>query len=97
MVIEFEEVLEFSSDLKKLSKKFRSLNKDMETFTKALAAVFPGVLPGTKRISDLGKNVKFPVYKVTHFRCSDLKGKGSRSGIRIVYAFRERILQYFGS
>jgi mRNA-degrading endonuclease RelE of RelBE toxin-antitoxin system len=50
-------------------------------------ATLPGELPGTVRISDLGDSIKLPVYKVKHFRCSDLKGKGSRSGIRIIYTF----------
>lgn len=44
---------------------------------------------GTVRISDLGEKVQIPVYKVKSFRCASLKGKGSRSGIRLIYAFIE--------
>lgn len=86
MSVEFEEVSEFSKDLKKL-KKFRSLCGDVERFKKSLTVQLPGELPGTERISGLGKDVKLPIYKVKNFRCTDLHGKGSRSGIRIIYAF----------
>lgn len=89
MNIYFDEVPEFSNDLRKL-KKFRKLPDNIETFKNALATKIPDGLPGTVRISRLGKNVKLPVYKVKNFHCSDLKGKGSRSGIRIIYTFIQK-------
>jgi len=39
------------------------------------------------RVSGVGSSVGVEIYKVRHFRCRSLKGKGSRSGIRIVYAY----------
>jgi mRNA-degrading endonuclease RelE of RelBE toxin-antitoxin system len=46
-------------------------------------------LSGTVQISDIGQDVKDPIYKVRHFRCKALKGKGSRSGIRVIYAYQQ--------
>ncbi len=89
MNVEFEEVQEFSKDLKKL-KRFRSLHDDIYRFKMSLDVQLPGELPGTERISNLGKNVELPIFKLKHFRCLDLKGKGSRSGIRIIYTFVQK-------
>ena len=38
-------------------------------------------------ISDLG--IKTKIFKVRKFRCKSLKGSGSNSGIRIIYALLE--------
>jgi mRNA-degrading endonuclease RelE of RelBE toxin-antitoxin system len=86
---DFGEIPEFSKDLKKLYKKFRSIYDDLEAFKKALASELPNHLSGTVQISNLGRDVKTPIYKVRHFRCKALKGKGSRSGIRVIYAYEQ--------
>lgn len=86
---DFGEIPEFSRDLKKLYKKIRSIYTDLEAFKKALASELPNHLSGTVQISNLGRDVKVPFYKVRHFRCKALKGKGSRSGIRIIYAYEQ--------
>ena len=74
-------------------KKFRSIESDLETFKKALSTLLcediNAVLPGTKTINNLGAKVKISIYKVKHFRCQTLKGKGSRSGIRVIYTFKD--------
>ncbi|NQE05989.1 hypothetical protein C5S32_08975 [ANME-1 cluster archaeon GoMg1] len=85
---EFLQVEEFKKDLKKLNKKYKSLNNDLKSnFCEVLDLELPNRLPGTFRISGLGEEVKVPIYKVRHFRCKSLKGKGSRSGIRVIYAY----------
>lgn len=87
---EFSPVIEFLKDLKKLNKKYKSLNDDLtKNFCEALEAVLPNYLRGTFQISDLGEDVKIPIYKVKHFRCEALKGMGCRSGIRIIYAYEQ--------
>ena len=83
---EFEAVPEFPKELKKLSRKYKSLNEDFEKFRTVLTITLPNHTPGTFEISDLGANVKTPIYKVKHFRSRDFKGRGSRSGFRIIYA-----------
>ena len=85
---EFVEVPEFSSDLKKI-KKFRSIYEDLQRFTTALEVVLPDCLRGTVPISRLGEDVKVPVYKVKHFRCTSLTGKGSMRRFRIIYVYDE--------
>ena len=86
MAVEFEAVPEFPKEFKKLSKKYRSLNEDFEKFQKVLTKTLPEHMSGTFEISGLGANVKIPIYKVKHFRSIDFRGKGSRSGFRIIYA-----------
>ncbi len=76
----------FDRDLKKLAKKYNSLFDDISIFEVALSTVRKEPLSDTPRISNLGaKYEKYPVYKVKAFRCRALKGKGSKSGFRIIY------------
>ncbi len=80
---------EFSKDFKKLLKKYRSLEEDLETFIRAQLYSFHklqidnhGLVP----INNLGFG-SLQIYKAKKFACKALKGKGARSGIRIVYAY----------
>ena len=85
---EFLEVSEFTKGLKKLNKKYKTINDDLETFCKALKAVLPNHLPKTVQISGLGQDVKIPIFKARRFRCKYLGG-GRNSGIRIIYAYEQ--------
>lgn len=80
---------EFSKELKKLVRKYRSLEDDLQTFIEA--QLFPlhklqidngGVFP----IDDLGIE-EFQILKAKKFACKALKGRGVNSGIRIIYAY----------
>ncbi len=84
---EFFRLPEFDHDMKRLSKDFRSLEEDLKTFTVALSARIPSGLPGIVQIANLGIDVSDPVFKVRKFRCQSLKGRGSNSGLRVIYAF----------
>jgi len=84
---DFFRLPEFDHDMKKLSKDFRSLEDDLGTFTVALSARIPADLPGIVQIANLGITVTDPVFKVRKFRCQSLKGRGSNSGMRVIYAF----------
>ena len=84
--IKLEAVPEFKKELEALSKKYKHLEADFEKFRKVLEKTPINLIPGNHRISDLGINVKTPIYKVKHFRSLDCKGKGARSGFRIIYA-----------
>ena len=86
---EFVELHEFSRDVKKIERNFSSIGEDLNVFKESLRSKLPDQLPGTVRISNLGRDVKVPIYKVKHFRCRDLKGRGNRSGIRIIYAYNQ--------
>lgn len=82
---------EFEKDLKKLKKKFRTLDEDLKNNIRFQLNLYhklkednEGVFP----ISDLGiENPK--IFKVKKFACRSLKTKGVKSGIRVIYAYYE--------
>ncbi|MHB8881776.1 MAG: hypothetical protein ACYC69_09770 [Thermodesulfovibrionales bacterium] len=84
-------VPEFEKDLKKLVKRFSSLEEDLDTFMKVAMNVFhkQKIDSGAIfHISDLG--IHSPkIYKAKKFACKALKGKGAQSGIRVIYAYHE--------
>ncbi len=83
---------EFEKDLKKLSKKFHTLEEDLDTFIQKQLNLYhklridnKGIFP----ISDLG--IRHPkIFKANKFACKSLKGKGAASGIRVIYAYFEQ-------
>mgnify|MGYP001566339662 CR=1 FL=1 len=89
MKINYKNTEEFQHDLKRLQKKFSSLDEDIE-----IAKVFAIELFHLQKIN---KQAIFPIpnfcteelkiYKLKKFACKSLKGRGARSGIRIIYAF----------
>jgi len=80
---------EFKKDFKKLLKRFRTLESDFENFIQYQMKLFHKLglnNGGIVEISDLG--FAYPkIYKARKFACKSLKGTGSRSGIRIIYAY----------
>ncbi len=91
--MEFSFLDEFNKEFKKLLKKYRTLEEDFELFKERVLTYRENGTgkflfwrpPGIVRISNLG--IETEVYKVKHFSCRALKGRGSRSGIRIIYAY----------
>jgi hypothetical protein len=85
--MQFTTLPEFDREFKKLLKKYRSLEEDSNVLKQVLEKNPRGYAPVIVRVSGLG--IRTEIYKVKHFRCKALKGKGSRSGIRILYAYFE--------
>ena len=83
--MQFCSLEEFDRELEHLARKYRTLGDDIERLHKFLHVKPRGYPPAVVRISGLG--LKTEIYKVKHFRCKALKGKGARSGIRIIYAY----------
>lgn len=91
--MEFSFLDEFNKEFKKLLKKYRTLEEDFELFKERVLTYRENGTgkflfwrpPCIVRISNLG--IETEVYKVKHFSCRALKGRGSRSGIRIIYAY----------
>jgi hypothetical protein len=84
-------VLEFEKDLRKLVRRFASLEDDLQIFIKVAMNAFHKQNVDSQailRISDLGINSP-KIYKARKFACKALKGKGVQSGIRIIYAYHE--------
>lgn len=80
---------EFTRDLKKLLKRYRSLEEDLEIFIQAQLYSFHKLQidnRGIVRINNIGFDSP-PIYKSRKFACRALKGRGARSGIRIIYAY----------
>ncbi|MCX5751098.1 MAG: hypothetical protein NT099_05475 [Candidatus Saganbacteria bacterium] len=81
----YEYLAEFEKDLKRLLRRFRSLKDDLDVLKKYLA-ILPSASPPTSFLmNNLG--VQCEIVKIKKFTCRALKGKGSQSGIRIIYAF----------
>lgn len=95
---EVRRLTEFDRDLKKLRKKFRTLDDDLKVFTENQLKLFHKLgidKRGCVRISGLG--IPCPeVYKARKFACKSLKGKGAASGMRIIYAYypNEDIIEF---
>ncbi len=85
--MQFTKLPEFNNELKKLLKKYRSLEEDIDVLKQILEKYPRGYEPWCFRIDGLGIDTE--IYKVKHFRCKVLRNKGSRSGIRIIYAYFE--------
>ena len=79
----------FEKDLKKLLKKFRTLEDDIEVAKKNAIELFHlknidnnSVEPIPNFCSD-----ELKICKTKKFACKALKGRGVQSGIRIIYAY----------
>ena len=82
---------DFERDLKKLLKRFRSLEEDLSNFIDTELKLFHKQNTNTGWIVRL-QNLGFEeprVYKARRFACKSLKGKGSHSGIRVIYTYFE--------
>lgn len=89
MVIKYSRHSRFEKQLKKLLKKYRTLEDDLKIAERAAIELFHitqidnnamELIPGFD-----GKCVK--IFKIKKFACKSLSGKGVRSGIRIIYGF----------
>lgn len=85
--LNYETTPEFDKDFKKLCKKYKTLNGDLELLKKAVIELF--------HINNINNNSVFPIpdfcstdlitYKVKKFACRSMKGKGVQSGLRLIY------------
>ena len=80
----FEELPEFTKDLKALLKKFRTLTEDLAVVKKVLSVSPDERPPFSFRIEGLGLSTC--VIKVKKIACRSLKGRGVNSGLRLIYA-----------
>jgi len=82
---------EFKKDLKKLKKRFPTIDEDLETMIKNQLVLTHKIKldnRGVFLIDGIGiEERKF--YKVKKFPCKSLKGKGARTGLRVIYTYIE--------
>lgn len=83
--IDFDELPEFSKDLKQLLKRYRTLKEDLEIVIMDLNDE-PGESPPFSFGID-GLGIETCIIKVKKIACKALKGKGVNSGLRLVYAY----------
>ena len=91
--ISFEELQEFQKDLKRLLKKYRTLESDLEDLRKDLNDEPDARPPFSFRIDSLG--ITTCMIKVKKIASDSFKGRGSNSGFRLIYAYfkeEERIV-----
>jgi len=81
----FNELSEFAKDIKKLSKKHRTLSEDIEIVKKVLTVNPKERPPFSYRIEGLG--IETCVIKVKKIASKSFKGKGVNSGFRLIYAY----------
>ena len=95
---DIKRLTEFEKDLKKLSKRFRTLEQDLEIFTEKQLQLFHKLHIDNKGIFPISNlNISYPkIYKAKKFACKALKGKGVASGIRVIYAYfdKEDIIEF---
>lgn len=82
---------EFERDLKKLAKRFKTLEDDLDTFVETQLNLYHKLGIDNKGIVQLADlKIENPrVYKARKFACRSLKGRGVQSGIRIIYVYFE--------
>lgn len=83
---------EFERDFKTLFKRFKTLEDDLEVFIKTQLNTYHKLNIDNKGVFQIPNlNIDYPkIYKAVKFACKSLKGRGSASGIRIIYAYYEK-------
>jgi hypothetical protein len=89
---EIRRLPEFDKDIKKLLKRFRTLEDDLDVFVKTELVLYHKRRKDNKGIFPIaGRGVEKPkIYKAKKFACRSLKGKGVQSGIRVIYGHFEK-------
>ncbi|MCG8698491.1 MAG: hypothetical protein MI922_10590 [Bacteroidales bacterium] len=85
--MKIEELEEYKKDIKKLSKKYRTLTEDMAVVKKVLTVNLNERPPFSFRIDNLG--IKTCVITVKKIASKSFKGKSVNSGFRLIYAHFE--------
>ncbi len=81
---------EFEKDLKKLSKRFRTLEDDLSNFITSQLKLYHKLQTdngGIFKIQGLPQRKDTEIFKARKFASRSLMGKGVQSGIRVIYAY----------
>jgi len=82
---------EFERDIKKLLKRFRTLEDDLKTFIEKELFLYHKLKIDNGGVFQIpGLQIESPkIYKAKKFACRSLKGRGAHSGIRVIYSYLE--------
>ncbi len=85
----YEQSLEFNRDLKKLLKRFPTLEEDLETAKLNAIELYHLHQIDNQSIFEIPQfcREELQICKLRKFACKSIRGTGIRSGIRIIYAF----------
>ena len=89
MKLSYEAAKEFEKDLLTLKRRFSTLDEDLDTVKRIAIPLFhlrKKDIGGIFRIVEF-QHEEVGIYKLKKFACRSLKGRGARSGIRVIYAF----------
>ncbi|XOB41337.1 MAG: hypothetical protein ACKKMW_01230 [Candidatus Nealsonbacteria bacterium] len=88
-IMNYEETLTFKKDFKKLHKKFRTLSKDLEVAKRNAIELYHIKRHDNQSVFFIPRfcSERIQICKLKKFACRSLKGRGVKSGIRIIYAF----------
>lgn len=89
---EISRIPEFEKDMRKLLKKFKTLEEDLKIFIEKELNLYHKLNKDNKGVFPIpGLQIEYPkIYKGKKFACKSLKGKGVQSGIRVIYAYFEK-------
>ena len=79
---------EFEKDLKLLAKKYVSIRDDLELILLILSSKPEPRPPFSFQLDQL--STQYAIIKIKKIFCKSLKGKGSQSGLRIIYAYSKQ-------
>ena len=90
--IKYGSTPEFDKDLKRLLKKFRTLEDDIEIAKKNAIELYHLEKIDNDAVEPIPHfcTEELKICKLKKFACKALKGRGVKSGIRITYAFYEK-------
>jgi hypothetical protein len=82
---------EFEKDTRRLLKKFKTIEDDLEIFIEKQLFLYHKLKVDNRGIFQItGLPVENPeVYKAKKFACKSLKGRGVQSGTRVIHAYDE--------
>lgn len=83
----FKVLGEYEKDLKKLTKRYKTLPEDIEVLKKVLTVEPLERPPVSYRVSGLG--IKSIIIKVKRIASRSLKNMGSNTGLRLIYCYEK--------
>lgn len=88
---DIRKLAEFEKDFKKLAKRYKTLESDLETFIDKQLKLTHKLGVDNKGVVEIaGLGIEKPtIFKARKFACKSLRGSGGMSGIRVIYAYYE--------
>jgi mRNA-degrading endonuclease RelE of RelBE toxin-antitoxin system len=97
-MIKYISTTSFEKDLKRLLKKFRTLKEDLKVAKKNAIELYHIQKIDNGSVEPISGfcNDKILICKIRKFACKALKGRGNKSGIRVIYAYyiNEKLVEF---